>query len=65
MPILLLVIYPIVIIPVVMALMIRDIAVKQEGVLTWHRDSFGILLQRLIIAVLIMSVFVIYVNCAA
>jgi hypothetical protein len=43
-PILLLVIYPIILIPLVMVAMCHDIYVKQEGVLTWHRDSFGILL---------------------
>jgi hypothetical protein len=61
---LLLVIYPIIVIPIVIVLMIRDLLVKQEGVLTWHRDSFGILLQRFVISVLMMAVLVIYRNCA-
>ena len=60
----LLVIYPIIVIPIVIVLMVKDLLVKQEGVLTWHRDSFGILLQRLILSVLVMAVLVIYRNCA-
>ena len=51
-------------IPVVMFLMCKDIAVKQEGILTWHRDSFGELLQRFILCVLVLVAIVIFENCA-
>lgn len=63
-PILLLVSYPIVLIPIIIWLLCKDIAVKGEGVLTWHRDSLGILMQRLFICILILTCIVIFENCA-
>jgi len=62
-PILLLVIYPIVIIPFVLVTICQDLAIKGEGVLCWHRDSLGELLQRFILCILILACIIIFENC--
>lgn len=63
-PLLLLVIYPIILIPLVFVIMCIDISYKREGILAWHRDSFGTLFQRFILSLLIMTCVVIFVNCS-
>jgi len=40
--------------------MISDIKTKQEGILTWHRDSFGVLTQRLFVCLMMLSGFWIF-----
>ena len=54
-PLLLLSIYPVVIIPLLIAFIFRDIVVKREGLMAWHRDSIGVLVQRFFFSLIIMS----------
>jgi hypothetical protein len=62
-PLLLLMIYPLVLIPMVIVFMIRDIQVKSEGFLAWHRDSIGLLLQRFLFCFLMLLSVIIFENC--
>jgi hypothetical protein len=43
-PMILLLAYTIVLIPFIIICMLLDFRVKQEGVMTWHGDSLGILI---------------------
>ena len=43
--------------------MIRDIVVKKNGLLVWHRNSFGILTQRLLLCILVVSGIGIFGGC--
>ena len=61
---LLLLIYPLILIPVVITLMIRDIQVKSEGFLAWHRDSIGLLVQRFCFSSLMVISMSIFISCA-
>lgn len=63
-PLMLLLIYPLVLIPIVAVLMIRDIQVKSEGFLVWHRDSIGLLLQRFCFCSLMVISMAIFTRCA-
>ena len=64
MPVLLLLIYTIALIPFILAVICKDLAVKSEGVLAWHRDSIGELIQRFILCCLIMICMLIYEGCS-
>lgn len=63
-PLLLLLSYPLILIPIVIVLMIRDIQVKSEGFLAWHRDSIGLLIQRFCFCLLMLISVSIFVKCS-
>lgn len=62
-PILLLSIYPIVLIPFIIYWLVKDIIVKKEGLMVWHRNSIGILIQRFFFALVIMLSTLTFKNC--
>lgn len=59
----LLVVYQIVLIPTIVVFMVRDILVKQKGLLTWHRDSLGILVQRFCFCLLVVIGIALFETC--
>lgn len=62
-PILLLLSYGIVLPPIVLGFMIKDIKVKAEGFLSWHLDSLGILIQRFLFAILCLVCILMFESC--
>jgi hypothetical protein len=64
-PILLLSIYPLIIIPLVIVCIAKDLIKKHEGFLTWHRNSVGDLLSRFTFAIFFMISVVVVKNCSS
>ena len=62
-PILLLTIYPLIVIPFIIWILVKDILIKKEGLMVWHRNSLGVLLQRFLFALIIMSSILTFMNC--
>ena len=62
-PILLLTIYPLILIPFIIWILVKDILIKKEGLMVWHRNSFGVLLQRFFFTLIIMSSVLTFMNC--
>ena len=63
-PVLLLLSYGIVLPPIVLAVVVKDVKVKNEGYSIWHLDSMGLLFQRFIAALLILICLLIFESCA-
>ena len=62
-PILLLTIYPLIAIPFIIWILVKDILIKKEGLMVWHRNSLGVLLQRFFFTLIIMSSVLTFMNC--
>ena len=62
-PILLLTIYPLIAIPFIIWILVKDILIKKEGLMVWHRNSLGVLLQRFFFTLIIMSSVLTFTNC--
>ena len=60
---LLLISYPILLIPLIALAMIKDIKAKNEGYLNWHLHSFVILIQRGFFSILMLACFLWFDNC--
>ena len=61
---LLLLSYGIILPPIVLAVVVKDVKVKNEGYSIWHLDSLGLLTQRFIAALLILICLLIFESCA-
>jgi hypothetical protein len=64
-PILLLSIYPLIIIPLVITCIAKDLIKKHEGFLTWHRNSVGDLVSRFTFGMFFMISVVVVKNCSS
>ena len=62
-PILLLLLYPLIIIPLVLTCIAKDLIKKHEGFLTWHRSSVGDLVQRFTFTLLFISSISVLISC--
>ena len=56
-------IYPLALIPFIIVIFVKDILHKKEGIMVWHRDSFGLLVQRFFFTLLIMSSILTFIEC--
>jgi hypothetical protein len=55
--------YTIVLVPIMLVIIIRDLIRKQEGVLCWHRDSIGELVSRFVLCVLLFVFALMLEDC--
>jgi hypothetical protein len=62
-PLILLTAYPIIGIPLVLVCIAKDLLVKHEGFLAWHRNSVGLLLQRMVFTTLTFISFLTFSVC--
>mmetsp|Transcript_31526 Transcript_31526/g.30852 ORF Transcript_31526/g.30852 Transcript_31526/m.30852 type:complete len:212 (+) Transcript_31526:2-637(+) len=61
-PLVLLCAYPLIIIPIVGVVLFLDLA-RSVGPCVWHRNSLGILFQRLVYSIMFMLIFIILGKC--
>mmetsp|Transcript_41737 Transcript_41737/g.54968 ORF Transcript_41737/g.54968 Transcript_41737/m.54968 type:complete len:146 (-) Transcript_41737:1584-2021(-) len=63
-PLILLTLYPIVSILIIIPVALYDILkIKEEGLMVWHRDSLGVLIQRLFFSVIILLSMLTFNGC--